>query len=694
MATDPKEAVEFLRIVAEHESTNRIEGLDDLKFRWGDQWPIEIQNLRNLQDRPCLTINQVDAFCRQISNQQRQQRPRIKVHAVDNEADPKIAKVLSGLIRHIEVNSDADNAYDLAFDFAMTIGWGYFRMRTDYCREDSFDQDIYIDQIENPFTVYFDPASRAPDGSDAEKCLITDMIKKDSFERLYPNADTQGFIQLAAGDVSTDWLTERDIRIAEYFYIDRERQKLVMLSDGSIFWADQLPKPKELEKLGMQVKGDRDSFRSVVKWCKQTAFEILERKSLPGRFVPVIPIYGNTHILEGKKIRSGLVRFAKDPQRMVNFWQTAVTESLALAPKAKWLMAAGQDEGYENEWAQANTSSRPILHYLDNIEGREVAPPQRMAPEPPPAGFIEASMAASQNLNKVLGIYDPGVTQSRQHKSDKTINAEDQQTDQSNFQYYDNLTRSLKHVGRICLDWIPIVYDTERVIRIIGDDGRPSTETLNKKVSDEMGAIQKILNDVRVGEYDVVMDTGPGYDSKRQEAVAVFTSMLGTPLGEKIAQVADDIIVRNLDVPGADVIADRLAAANPLSQIDEKSEIPPQAQMQIKHLQAQLQQAQQVIQQQGIEIKFKHGIEQMRQAGEDKRELMRSTTKAHDIEKIAATKQHDTEMRAITAQNVAEIDGFVKLFLAHINTKDLEREIAQRNKEQQVKANESASTLQ
>jgi hypothetical protein len=696
---DPKEAVQFMREASDHESHNRTEALDDLKFRFGDQWPVEVQNSRTLQERPCLTINEVDSFCRQVENQQRQQRPRIKVHAVDDVADPKIAKVISGLMRHFEVNSDADNAYDLAFAFAVTIGWGYFRMRTDYTREDSFDQDIYFDQVENPFTVYFDPYSTLPDGSDADKVLITDLMKKTTFQKMYPSAETQGFTQLAAGDSLVDWVQEHDIRVAEFFYADRKKDTLIKLSSGAILWQDQLPEAPILEQNGIKVSGTRESWRRTIKWCKQTAYEILDQKDIPGRYIPVIPVYGNSYIINGRRIRFGLMRFAKDPQKMVNFWQTAMTEYLALAPKAKWQMAAGQDEGYENEYAQANISTRSTLHYNPRVEGipETLGPPERIAPEPPPAGLIEASMMASQNLSRVLGIYDPGISQSKNHKSDKTINAEDQQTDQSNFQYYDNLTRSIKHAGRIALGWIPKYFDTERVMRIIGEDGRPDMVTVNEKQQgqNEQGdPIQTVLNDVTVGEYDIVMDTGPGYDSKRQEAVAIFGQMLGTPLGEKIAAVADDVIIRNMDVPGAEVIADRLAAANPLAQIDDKSDIPPKAQMQIKSLQQKLDQATQALQQAGLEIKYRANIEQMKQDGEDKRELMRSTTKAHDIEKIAATKQHDTEVRAITAQNVAEIGGIVDLLLKHIDTQHLEKELEMRNKELTQKSNESAETLQ
>lgn len=690
----PEEAVEFLRDVAEVESSNRVDGLDDLKFRFGDQWPAAIQNSRNLESRPCLTINEVDAYCRQGENQQRQQRPRIKIHAVDSIADPKIAEVLGGITRHIEVNSNADWAYDTAFMFAQTMGWGYMRMRTDFTREDSFDQDIYIDQIENPFTVYFDPNSSLPDGSDAEKALITDLMRKKSFEKDYPGASTGGFQERAAGDTDADWVTEHDIRLAEYYYMERTKAKLVKLSNGMVLWEDKLPPAELLAQQGIGIVGDRDSYKRVVKWCKQTTFEILEEKVIPGRWIPVIPVYGSSYIVEGKRRRLGLVRFAKDPQRMVNFWQTATTESIALAPKAKWQMVAGQDEGFENEYAQANVSSKTTLHYLARVEGiPETLPaPQRIQPEPPPAGQIQASMMASQNLQRVLGIYDPGVSQSRTHKSDKTINAEDQQTDQSNFHYYDNMTRSIKHVGKIILDWTPKVYDTQRVMRIIGDDGRPDQVTINeKKLSQDGQAIEEILNNVTVGTYDVVMDTGPGYNSKRQEAVAIFTEMLGTPLGEKIAMVADDLIVRQLDVPGADTIADRLAAANPMAQIDDKSDIPPQAQMMIKGLQQKLEEAGKIIQEQGLEIKFRHGLEDKKQEGATRRELMKETNKTHLEERKDATKQHDVEARALTAQNVAEINAIVKLLVAHIGTKDLERELAQRDVEAKAKAEEPAT---
>lgn len=689
-----EDGLEFFRQSNDAESENRQAGLTALQFRYGDQWPKYAVASRG-NDRPQLTINETNVYIKKVTNAQRQQRPRGRASPVDSFADKKIAKIITGLGRHVEVNSDADNAYDTAFDFAATIGWGYWRVRTDYIAEDSFDQDVFIDVIDNPFSVYFDPNSKLPDGSDSEGALLTELVKKENFKKEYPGAQLSGFSNRGAGDSDSDWSTEHDIRIAEYFYVEREKQKLVMLTDGHVLWADEVSKIKQmLMAAGVGVRGERDSFRRKVKWCKQTAFDILEEKDLPGRWIPIVPVYWTNVIIDGKRLRCGLVKDAMDPARMVNFWNTAATESLALAPKAKWLIPEGGDEGHEREYAQANLSSNPVLRYkTKGVMNEDIPPPQRIQPEPPPAGLIEATFMATQNLSRVMGVFDPAVRGGAQHKSDKTLNAERSQSENTNFDGYDNLVRSIKHTWRIMLSYFPVVYDTQRVQRIIGEDGREQMVTLNeKKQVDENGqAVEKVLNDVTVGTYDVVMQTGPGYDTKRQEGAAAMLELLNTPLGEKIAQVGDDLIVRDMDFPGADVLADRLAAANPLAQIDETSEVPPKAQMMIKGLQQQLQQAGQMIEKQGNEIRLRSGIEQMKQEGATKRTLMQETGKAHVEQMRDATKQHDVEARAITAQNVAEIQGIVQLLVKHIGTKDLEREIASRNEEQDRKAAETTA---
>lgn len=675
-----QDAQKFLRFSNDADSYNRQDALDDLKFSSGDQWPVEVQNSRNLEARPCLTINKLDGFIRQVCNQQRQARPRMKAHSMNSQANAKVADILTGIFKHIEVNSDADSAYDTAFEFAVRMGWGYWRVVTDYVREDSFDQEIFIKPIANPFTVYFDPNSQMPDGSDAESCLITEVMSKKDFKAQYPGADDGGnFTMRGTGDADADWIMKDDIRIAEWWYTERKKTKLLLLSDGTQVYKEDAPAPEIMEAAGIMVVAERDTMRKTIKWAKLTGMEVLEERDWVGKYIPIVPVYGQQLVVDDKRKKYGLVRQAKDPQRMYNYWRTALTESVALAPKAKWLLAEGQDEGHENEWAQANIKAMPVLKYKQkDIEGKDAPPPQRLQPEPPPAGIVEATSAINNDLQTVVGIFDPNQFM-QGNMSGKAIRGQQMQIDLSNFHYYDNLTRSLKQTGRIILDLIPKIYDKERVMRIIGYDNQPEMVTINQRVFDEMGA-EKILNDVTVGEYDVFMDTGPGYQSKRQEAVEAMVPLLQA--NPELFNAAGDLVFRNMDFPGADVIADRLAAMNPMAQIDEKSDIPPQAQMQLMASQKMIADLQQQIAALTLNLQHQTDVQKMKEEGQTRRKLMDVTSRAFNTETINEAKVNQDILRSVTDQNRTELDAITKLLLKGMDARALQAEIARRDAEQ------------
>jgi hypothetical protein len=651
-----QEAIDFLKFANDADTMNRQEALEDLKFGGGDQWPVELQNSRNLESRPVITVNKVDNYCRQVSNQQRQQRPRIKVHATNTHEDMVDAQTIGGIIRHIEVNSNADHAYDNAFEYAVRMGWGFMRVRTDYISEDSFDQEIYIDPVDNPFTVYFDPNSVAPDGSDADRCLITTMMLKSEFRKLYPEADDGGtsFTQRGTGDSQSEWITKEDIRLAEYYYTVREKAKLYLLSDGTATFADDKDFFNRLAAYGIEVIDQRDSFKKTIKYCKMTAVEILEERDWAGKYIPIVPVYGRHIVIGDKRKKFGMIRYAKDPQRMYNFWQTAITEGVALAPKAKWLLAEGQDEGHESDWANANIKSFPVLRYKQtDIDGRPAPVPTRLQPEPPQAGIMAAAAGVNDDIKAIMGIFDPAQL-GQGNISGKAINGQQQQVDLTNFDYYDNLTRSIAHIGKICLDLIPKIYDTERVMRIIGDDGKPELLTINQRDS-----VGRVLNDISVGQYDVVMETGPGYNSKRQEAVDNMLPLLSA--APELMGVAGDLVFRNMDWPGADIIADRLAAANPMAQIDDKSKVPPQVQMQLAMSQKQIQELTQALQAKDLLLKNRMDVEQLRQDSETKRTLMKETGRANEAELREQSDRAEMQMRVEGQANDTVINSQTRL---------------------------------
>jgi hypothetical protein len=662
-----EEAKQFLRFCSENDSNNRVEALDDLKFAGGDQWPVEIQNSRLLESRPYLTINKIDAYCRQISNQQRQQRPRMVAHGMNTESDEKVAEVITGILRHIENQSDADAAYDNAFEFAVRMGWGYWRILYDFPRPDSMEQEIYVKRIENPFMVYFDPNSNEPDGSDAEKCLITEVISKESFRKMYPGADDGGgFNPRGTGDSQSEWITKEDIRIAEYFYTEHKRTKLYLLSDGTTCYEDEKPKETVMQDAGIYVVSKRETIKKQIKWCKLTGMQVLEQRDWPGRFIPVVPVYGQQLIVDSKKKKFGLTRMAKDPQRMYNFWSTALTESVALAPKAKFLLAEGQDEGHEMEWNTANIKSMPVLRYKQtDSDGKPAPVPTRIQPEPPPTGMVTALQGLNSDLMAVVGIYDPAqLPQGMQ--SGKALNGQQQQTDMTNFHYYDNLTRSIRQSGRICLDLIPHIYSEERVMRIIGADGKGELVTINQKAQDEQG-VDQVLNDVTTGEYDIVMETGPGYASKRQEAVdSMMTLLTADP---NLMQQAGDLVFRNMDFPGADIIADRLAAANPLAQVDEKADIPPQVQMQLKQSQMVIQQLQQQIQQMTLDMKYGASVAQQKDQAMLQKAQMEMEVRREDTRMRTDTQAHDTVIKTQTQLEIEQLKAQLALIMAQLDVR-------------------------
>ena len=659
------QAKQFLNFCSDNDSNNRMEAMEDLKFAGGDQWPVEIQNSRLLESRPYLTINKIDAYCRQIANSQRQQRPRIKCHGVNTQSDAKIADLITGICRHVEEQSDADAAYDNAFDFAVRMGWGYWRVTTDYVRPDSFDQEIYIKRIENPFMVYFDPNSNEPDGSDAEKCLITEVVSKEAFRKMYPDAETDaGFTPRGTGDSQSEWITKEDIRIAEYFYTEYKHTKLVLLSDGTTVYEDEMPSQDMMLAAGIYEVSRRITVKKQIKWVKLTGMQILEKRDWAGKYIPVVPVYGQQLVVDSKKKKFGLTRMAKDPQRMYNFWSTALTESVALAPKAKWLLAEGQDEGHEDEWTQANIKSMPVLRYKQtDSEGRPAGVPTRLQPEPPPTGITTALQGLNADLMAVVGIYDPSMLP-QGNQSGKAIQGQQQQTDMTNFHYYDNLTRSIKQTGRIILDLIPSVYDKERCLRIIGDDGKGEMVMVNQPSVDEMG-VETLLNDVTVGEYDVVMETGPGYNSKRQEAVDSMIQML--QVDPQLMQQAGDLVFRNMDFPGADIIADRLAAANPLAQIDDKSDVPPQVQMQLAQSKQVIEQLQKELQAMQMDMKYGATVKQQQEEAATARKKMEVDARMSDSQMQVEAKAHDTVIDSETRLEIERMKAQLALLLSKID---------------------------
>lgn len=618
------------KLALEAERENRTEAADDRRFRKGDQWPAEIKAAREQDGRPCLTINKMPQFEQQVTNDQRQNRPSIKVHPVDDHADPETAKVYQGIIKHIEVASSADTARDTAFENAVRGSYGFYRVVTEYADPMSFEQDIRIKRVRDPDTVYLDPHSQEPDGSDAEWGFIFERKPKDQFIAEYGESKLGGADWDAEAKTAPDWVASDSVLVAEYFYKDYETKEIVLLSDGQVMEKgeadayvaskvvqaiDEFGQPMGEPEAQVSIVKSRSARVPTVKWCKLNGVEVLSKTDWPGQWIPILPVYGAELVVDGKLIRESLIRHAKDPARMYNFWKSAETEAITLAPKAPFVIEENQVEGFELDWEQANRKNHAFLKYKAHaVNGTPIPPPQRQNTEAQVQAITQASMLAADEVKSTLGIYDASLGARSNETSGVAIQRRNQQAQTSNFHFTDNLNRTIRHEGRILVDLIPHIYDTARIARIIGDDGEQKLVPINQEFQDESGQVVK--HDLGAGKYDVTIDTGPSYATRRQEAATAMLELSKSI--PAIGQAAPDLMLKAMDVPGASDLAERMKKTLPPNLIDDPKakQIPPQVQAQMAQMGQMLDQATQQLnqlkderEQKLIEIESKERIE-------------------------------------------------------------------------------------
>lgn len=671
--TDPfiDKAMRQFKLASDAESEMRREALDDWNFRIGKQWPKDVESQRQIDGRPCLTMNRAPQFLKQVTNEQRQQRPAIQVNPVGDDSDTETAKILQGIIRHIEVNSGAERCYEEAGEQMATGGFGYFEVNTKVVDDDTNEQEIIVKRIQNPFMVYFDPSCQEPDKSDAMYAFKVFDLPIDKYRSLYPDSDMatmSGNDLVSIGDMQPEWASKDTIRVAEYWRAEGEGNK-------------------------------RKVYFSVI-----NAIEKLSETEWPSKYIGIVPVMGDDLDVNGKRYVAGLIRNYKDPQRMYNYWISAATETIALAPKSPFIIAEGQIENREVEWAQSNRRNTAVLQYKpQSIAGAQVPPPQRQTAEPPIAAMVQMTQQADRDMKATTGIYDASLGERGPEESAKAILARQKQSDVANLNFSDNIARSIEYAGKIILDLIPKIYDVPRIQRIIHPDktiakvgiynSKAGGSPDDLKAQMEKQGIQKIY-DIGVGRYDVTISVGPSYETKRQEAVSSITALVNS--FPSMFPIVGDLLIENMDWPNSREVADRLKKMLPpqLQQGDDAASQAGQLQTQLQQLTQQhqqltdaLNQAQQVIDTKQVEMQSKAQIEQMKIQGNLELEKMK-------IEAQIAIAEIETKAQAINERIEFVNDLYSKLhdnaheigMQAHqqAHEKDLAAAQAQQSAEQQA----------
>lgn len=619
----------------EKDEHNRESAIDDLKFLNGDtQWDEGEKRRRSLAHRPTLQINLMPKFVDQVTGDQRQNRPRVKVRPVDSKADPAIAKIREGIIWNIEYLSNADAIYDQACEMQVSCGYGAWRILTRYCPEAPFVQEIYLEPIDNPFLVYMDTEAKDFMFSDAEWGFVLDKMPKEEFEETYPKAKNPADeMDFGQGVNYEHWYDENTVTVAEYYVRERVKQPMAQMDNGDILtleeanqkiseWEEKnaaIPPASIMPNADMGagpgfnsfppvpdapveprpvIAKQRDADKIVVKHYLLTFSEVLKEETVAGSFIPVVLLRGRMRNIEGKPYIRGLVRDGKDPQRLVNYWNTAAAEVIALAPKAPWIGTAKQFEGYEEDYAQANIENFPFLKF--NPDAEAPGPPQRVPMADPPVAMFAQISRAEENLKSVIGMFNRDVGDQGPEMSGVALTRAQTPSDVSTFAFIDNLSRAISHSGRIINEMIPEIYDTERDVRLRNID---DTETFAPINTSAMAALKSMqgnperyqgmdlkklqkairkegptasFNDITAGKYGVVVTIGPSFTTQRQESAENMMKLVQAD-PQRMMGLAGDLIVRNMDFKDSDELAERLEKTLPpgLKRLKEGEEPPP-----------------------------------------------------------------------------------------------------------------------
>jgi hypothetical protein len=652
----------------------------DVKFANADsdngwQWPQDLRADREANKRPALTINKVGRLGAMITNDASENKPAITIKPTGNESSYKSALVYEGLVRDIEYKSAAVNIYDDCSISQVEGGIAYFRVVTKFVDdnepkldETAFNQEIRLEPVRDHLGVFLDCDIKQKDGSDALWGGVFDDMPIKEFEKLNPDIDMAEVAgqTIFHEDEGETWLKEDSIRLAEYYRIVQSDDEIYWVEDeqgkSEVFRASEAPKNFKQALVPGKFK-KRKTITRKLEWYKIAGNQIIDRKVLKGRYIPLVRVVGIEKIIDGKLERKGYIRAMKDPQRMFNYNASGEVEGVAVQTKTPWVGPAAAFEGNEAAWNNANTQNAAYLTYKHlDADGNPLPAPQRLEPPKSIDGFIQGMAMADNQMAMVGGREDAALGREGQEKSGVAISQRQRQGDIANSIWLKNLAVALCYAGRIIVDLVPHIYDTRRVIQIMGLDGVQSKVTVDPTAEDAYQEVKEqdvvnVMFNPTVGKYEVQSAPGPAYATQRQEAWNAFVTIVSRA-PDLISKIGD-LMFRSADFPLADKIAERLRReiqTNAPYLLGDGGQNPQMQamQQQLTDAQGQVGELIQKLAEKNIELKNR---DEEHSIGRFEADSKRLTAEANAIEKVQASQRELQQLMMSITQTLHDMKG-------------------------------------
>jgi hypothetical protein len=564
------EALRRYKQCEEWESLARTRFIDDLKFAEGDpdngyQWPDAIKRARDLDRKPCLTMNLIKQHNFQITNEAKKNKSSVAIRAVGGGATKEAADVYGSVIRRIEYLSNAQAAYSTACDFQVKCGIGWWRLFTDYAGPATFNQEIKIGRVWDPLTVFMDPDIQERDGSDARFAFVFDVLPKDTYDEYYGHYAQEASQQPLGVSTEDSLGTEDDhVRVCEYFRKVQTRDTLISFIDPSDGERKELLRSKmppevysELAKSSMSKT--RSTLTDEIQWKLIAGETVIDETVWPGKYIPLIRVIGEESVIEGVMDRKGHTRGMKDSQRMYNYNASSQVEFVALQGKTPWVAAAKAIEEYESMWNSANMINHSVLIYNsvdDQNPDKPIPAPVRQEPPVAAPGYQSGMDTAFNQMMMVSGQYQNSMGAQGNERTGAAINGRQAQAETSVFHFQDNYAESLRNCGKQMIDLIPKVYDVKQTMLIMAEDGtdleieiNPGAQQAYQQMMNHQGQVVKRIFNPNVGQYEVQADVGASYGTRRREAADSMGLLLTQ--APTLTGIIGDLMLDSMDFPKA-----------------------------------------------------------------------------------------------------------------------------------------------
>lgn len=634
------QARERFALAEEAEATERSQQLDALKFRAGEHWPAALReaDINGQGSRLEMVIDRLNPMISQVLNAYRRSPLAMRVRPKGAGATKKVADILENKLRDIEQQSEADIAYFVALDQACGQGLGYFRLTTAYEDDRSFTQDLRIQPLYNRFAVYGDPASVHPAGLDMEWCFIIERMATSRFMQYHEVSPAE--LTLFCGPYDGTWHTQAEVQVAEYYYKTYKKQELVRLPDGRVLPTEGL---SDLDPTWPT----RETRIPTVHWVKMAGNAVLERTTWLGSHIPIVRVEGQRLDVNGQARRTGMIQAGRDAQVSVDVYSTMEATAIMAAPKSPWLLYADQISGYERFWNQANDPTLPyLLHKAIVVGGQLLPPPQRTVVEPAIAAITQAKLLAQQDLQATVGMYAAAMgEQQTNQRSGVAITAEKVESEGTNYGYTANLGWSIRALGTMCVEILPKLHTGPADLRQVAPDGTVKTTRVNEPYLDDQGQVQQHM--LSNGQYEVVLSSGPSYETARQQVADKLGTVIGAVPPETQAYFLD-VWAGSLDFPGSEDLAQRLKTLVPPAALSASEQEDPKTQLVV--LQNQLKQAAEALQM----------LQQQNQQATQQSEIATQQVKLLEqqvaqMQSRLADKQAENHLESIKLQNDLEL---------------------------------------